>query len=479
LRLKIYRALLSSLLLLHVSSIFLNNLDWSPFIQCLYPYYYPYIQWSGQRQDWGMYQNPDQFDQQINYGIILANGVNKKSSALSKTVLVCFTFRELFPQGREQERSFTQMEIDPHENLTFKKITFSNLSEKLLHPEFFRRLKNTHYKKSMLLVLLAPLQFCSRTKKFLEIPVSDPSWATYWDRFWFAPKPQAILTIMRMSYGTYLIFYFWKLQPVMEMFFGTNGLVALGGRFPQQPSPVPTIFTVLSDRSDTVVWFVTLLGMFSGAILATGVFNRVAALLAWVCVSSVVTAIPVNSGDFLVQCYAVLMVFAGLAGHLGKPVWQCSTGEHPAWSLRLFQIQIVFVYFFSGWHKLASTAWYNGSAFHYVISQEFWSRFDITWLAAYPVFTSALTTFVLFFELLLFPVLIWVPATRRLMLVSGLIFHLMIFATLKVFVFHQIVILFYLAFLTSDDISQFKNHLESVLKKRIPILLNNLRSHHK
>ena len=52
------------------------------------------------------------------------------------------------------------------------------------------------------------------------------------------------------------------------------------------------------------------------------------------------------------------------------------------------------------------------------------------------------------------------------MLVSGLIFHLMIFATLKVFVFHQIVILFYLAFLTSDDISQFKNHLESVLKKK-------------
>ncbi|MDA7886009.1 HTTM domain-containing protein [Pirellulales bacterium] len=309
--------------------------------------------------------------------------------------------------------------------------------------------------------------------------MSDPSWTTCWDRFWFAPKPQAILTIMRMSYGAYLIFYFWNVQPVLKMFFGTNGLVSLGGRFPQQPSPIPTIFTVLSDKSDAVVWLVTLLGMFSGAILTTGIFNRIAPLLAWICVSSVVTAIPVNSGDFLVQCYAMLMVFAGLAGHLGKPVWQCSTGEHPAWSLRLFQIQIVFVYFFSGWHKLASTAWHNGSAFHYVISQEFWSRFDITWLAAYPVFTSALTTFVLFFELLLFPVLIWVPATRRLMLGCGLIFHLMIFATLKVFVFHQIVILFYLAFLTSDDISQFKNHLESVLKKRIPTLSNALRSWHK
>ncbi len=309
--------------------------------------------------------------------------------------------------------------------------------------------------------------------------MSNHSWTTYWDSFWFAPKPQTIFTIMRMSYGTYLIFYFWNLQPVMEMLFGTSGLVSLGGRFPQHPSPVPTIFTVLSDRSDTVVWFVTLSGMFSGAILVTGLFNRIAPLVAWICVSSVVTTIPSNSGDFLVQCYAILMVFAGLAGHLGKPVWQCSTREHPAWSLRLFQIQIVFVYFFSGWHKLASAAWHNGSAFHYVVSQEFWSRFDITWLAAYPVFTSAITTFILFFELLLFPVLIWVPATRRLMLGCGLLFHLMIFATLKVFVFHQIVLLFYLAFLTPEDISWCKNHLESVMKKRIPTLLNGLRPCHK
>ena len=284
---------------------------------------------------------------------------------------------------------------------------------------------------------------------------------------------------MRMSYGAYLIFYFWNLQPVMEMLLGTSGLVALGDPFPQQPSPVPTIFTVLSDRSDTVVWFVTLSGMFSGAILLTGLFNRIAPLVAWICVSSVVTTIPSNSGDFLVQCYAIIMVFAGLAGHLGKPVWQCSNREHSAWSLRLFQIQIVFVYFFSGWHKLASAAWHNGSAFHYVVSQEFWSRFDITWLASYPFLTSAITTFVLFFELLLFPVLIWVPATRRLMLGCGLLFHLMIFATLKVFVFHQIVLLFYLAFLTPEDISWCKNQLESLMKKRIPTLLNDLLPCHK
>jgi hypothetical protein len=51
-----------------------------------------------------MYQNPDQFDQQINYGIVLANGVNKKSSAtLENSPRMLYFLESLFTQGREQE----------------------------------------------------------------------------------------------------------------------------------------------------------------------------------------------------------------------------------------------------------------------------------------------------------------------------------------------------------------------------------------
>jgi len=51
-----------------------------------------------------MYQNPDHFDQQINYGIILANGVNKKSSAtLENSPRMLYFLESLFTQGREQE----------------------------------------------------------------------------------------------------------------------------------------------------------------------------------------------------------------------------------------------------------------------------------------------------------------------------------------------------------------------------------------
>ncbi len=51
-----------------------------------------------------MYKNPDQLDQQINYGIVLANGVSKKFSVtLENSPRMLYFLEGLFTQGREQE----------------------------------------------------------------------------------------------------------------------------------------------------------------------------------------------------------------------------------------------------------------------------------------------------------------------------------------------------------------------------------------
>ena len=51
-----------------------------------------------------MYKNPDQLDQQINYGIVLANGVSKKFSVtLENGPRMLYFLEGLFTQGREQE----------------------------------------------------------------------------------------------------------------------------------------------------------------------------------------------------------------------------------------------------------------------------------------------------------------------------------------------------------------------------------------
>jgi hypothetical protein len=51
-----------------------------------------------------MYKNPDQLDQQINYGIVLANEVSKKFSVtLENGPRMLYFLEGLFTQGREQE----------------------------------------------------------------------------------------------------------------------------------------------------------------------------------------------------------------------------------------------------------------------------------------------------------------------------------------------------------------------------------------
>ena len=51
-----------------------------------------------------MYKNPDQLDQQINYGIVLANGVSKKFSVTpGNSPRMLYFLEGLFTQGREQE----------------------------------------------------------------------------------------------------------------------------------------------------------------------------------------------------------------------------------------------------------------------------------------------------------------------------------------------------------------------------------------
>ena len=99
---KIKRAAISLFLMLHISAIFFNNLSWSPLIGCLYPYYHPYIQWTGQTQAWAMYKNPDKYDQQIVHELVLSNG-HRKQFSVTKIIAPVLYFLRFVLQKRGRE----------------------------------------------------------------------------------------------------------------------------------------------------------------------------------------------------------------------------------------------------------------------------------------------------------------------------------------------------------------------------------------
>ena len=95
-----------------------------------------------------------------------------------------------------------------------------------------------------------------------------------------------------------------------------------------------------------------------------------------------------------------------------------------------------------------------------------WMRFDVG-LADYPAFTALLTTSALLFELVAFPLLVWIKETRLWILAAGVVFHLSIVITMKVFIFSEVMILFYFAFLTENEVKNVISSLSSVCKRFI------------
>src|SRR5207302_1551051 len=104
------------------------------------------------------------------------------------------------------------------------------------------------------------------------------------------------------------------------------------------------------------------------------------------------------------------------AGEVTSPVFV------PAWPLRILFVQLVFVYFFNGLHKLVGRDWLTGDAVYYVLANLATARFSYVDVPVPYFFTKILTWTVLAFEIG-FPVWVAMPWTRTPVLLLGVCFH--------------------------------------------------------
>lgn len=283
------------------------------------------------------------------------------------------------------------------------------------------------------------------------------AWAL-WDDFFFARTDARPLAVFRIAFGAYLLVYFQQLRWLLEMFLLKDGYSSYlttkpFGGFPHD------LFLGLRRMPESAFNLVYGLTFVVVLLFAVGLATRVMSVLLWLatCAWLGPVAYGGNSADWLVRILTFLFMVAGLAGHTGKCLSldarfgrakpEEGDGKIPIWSTRLFQLQLVAIYFFSAFHKLSVEDWYNGSALHYVLYQTSWSRWDLTWAVDYPFLTGLLTYSTVFFELVAFPVLVWNRHTRIPVLGCGVLFHLGIALLIKVFVFGELMILFYLCFL--------------------------------
>jgi hypothetical protein len=118
-------------------------------------------------------------------------------------------------------------------------------------------------------------------------------------------------------------------------------------------------------------------------------------------------------------------------------------------SVVLCQLQIVFIYLISGWDKVTSRIWRSGDAIDYITHLDFFFSQPFGFPNNHFINLS-LSWITIAFELA-FVSLVWFNRTRKVVLVLGVLFHLIIWFMLSLPDFALIMIISYLIFLKDED----------------------------
>jgi hypothetical protein len=270
-----------------------------------------------------------------------------------------------------------------------------------------------------------------------------------WDRFWFAPQSTAPVEVLRIAFGVVVTVWMFSLVPVLGPFFGRGGVIP--------PRELPfggwTMFTLV--QGSPLIWVLWLAGVLGAVALTVGFRTRLAALVVFVVVMSVVRSAPLafNAGDGLLRLVAlyVLLMPAGSAASVDR--WRADP-EHvwtfprrAPWALRLAQIQISVIYISTVWEKAAGARWRDGTAVSYAVRIGELSRLPVPSFVTDSPLLAELATFGTLAAELAIGILVWNRAARPWVLALGVLLHLSIELTLAVGFFSVTIVTLYLAFL--------------------------------
>ncbi len=280
------------------------------------------------------------------------------------------------------------------------------------------------------------------------------SWWMAWTAFWFTPSNPFLLSVLRIFVGSLLAWsnFVWLLD--QEGFFGLSGWQSAGNvwRLNDQPWHWSWYFpaqTLLATKSLTAV---SLLASIS---LSVGLLTRPAACIAFAGYVSAVNRAPLNTFGFddVLGIMLVPLIIGTAGARLSVDSIfrkkQSVPNTETTIALRLIQVHLCILYFFSGCGKLLGASWWEGTALWGAVANIQYRTIDLTFLAWHPLLINALTLGTLFWEIS-YSALIWPRLTRPLVLAMAAFVHLGIGLTMGMMEFGIAMLIANMAFLPLD-----------------------------
>jgi hypothetical protein len=297
-----------------------------------------------------------------------------------------------------------------------------------------------------------------------------------WGAFWFSVDPAYTLGFVRMAFGALMVYVTLDLLPGMPILFSTSGPV------PAQPTADDFswvdafqfgIFQIwTSDTAVLIAWVVLLLSAVS---LTLGWHSQVSALLVWILFLSFLRRNPMvlYAGDQVMTNTALILAISGCGAALSLDqrrrngrFW--SAEERTRWPIRLMQVQLSLIYFFSAQTKFVGEAWNDGTAASYPwrVYRDWAILPAPQWVAENAYLVNVATWGTMAIELSL-AILVWNRRCRYWVLAAGVVLHTLIWLNMSVMFFGLAMFILYLAWVPWQAVQNMPDRVKQAVGKRL------------
>jgi hypothetical protein len=280
-------------------------------------------------------------------------------------------------------------------------------------------------------------------------------WAAAWNHFWFTPADPLPLAVIRIATGLLLAWSMavWLLD--IDAFFGTAGWQRPENVWRSNDQPWQWSWFFAAD-DPTAVRVLGGIALVAAILLTLGLATPLAAVASLIGLVCAANRAPLNTfglddtlGLLLIGLVVGpsgerLSVDAKLFGG-GAEQGRGAASVRANVALRLIQVHLCVVYFFSGSGKLFGASWWEGTALWGAAANVQYRTLDLTWLARHPLTVNAITLATLFWEVA-YPALIWPRLTRPVFLAMAALVHLGIGLTMGMMEFGLAMLVANLAF---------------------------------
>jgi len=297
-----------------------------------------------------------------------------------------------------------------------------------------------------------------------------------WNEFWFTPMSPSTLSAIRVLAGAMLLYthLIWSFD--LNAFFGPDGFLPaqlmhdahLATNDPDGPGPAPGSDRLIWSHFDYVqspklMWTIHVAALVVFFLLTIGLFSRTMAVFGYLFAVSYVNRVTPGAyfGLDKINCMLALYLMLGPCGarYSVDRLWRLRRGaptEVPPSAaanvaIRLIQVHMCIIYFFSGMGKLQGDSWWDGVAVWFSLATLEYQTLDMTWIVNHWWLVNLMTHITVLWELS-YPALVWPRLTRPWVLLMAVFVHLGIVFALGMPTFGLVMLIGNLAFVSPKTI---------------------------